>query len=62
MAKMSPATLSVLEAYVFTDNDGNFERRSLANALRAVAQIIHHDWSAFNCIDALCEIAAEIEP
>jgi len=62
MAKMSSAAFAVLEAYVLTDADGNFERRSLANALRAAAMTIDHDWSAFNCIDSLCKIASEIEP
>jgi hypothetical protein len=34
---------------------------ALPAALRAAADHIDHDWSAFNCIDALCEVAAELE-
>ena len=62
MAKMSSASLAVLEAYVLTDPDGNFERRSLANALRAVAEQIDHGSSGLDCINAICKIASEIEP
>jgi hypothetical protein len=34
---------------------------SIAAALRAAADHIDHDWSAFNCVDSLYEIAAELE-
>jgi hypothetical protein len=34
---------------------------AIAAALRAAADHIDHDWSGFNCVDALCEIAAELE-
>jgi hypothetical protein len=34
---------------------------AIAATLRAAADHIDHDWSAFNCIDSLYEIAAELE-
>jgi hypothetical protein len=40
---------------------GKDSRQILAAALRAAADHIDHDWSGFNCVDALCEIAAELE-
>ena len=36
-------------------------RSAVAAALRAAADHIDHDWSGFNCVDALYEIAAELE-
>ena len=59
---LSPAALAVWEAFnqdeagVFVDYGDK-----LAAALRAAADHIYHDWSGFNCVDALCEIAAELE-
>jgi len=62
MTDLSPAALAVWEAFnedvpgVFIDYGD-----CLAAALRAAADHIDHDWSGFNCVDALCEIAAELE-
>lgn len=53
----SPTTQAVLDAF----RSSHSGPRCLAAALRAVADHIDHDWSAFNCIDALCEIAAELD-
>jgi hypothetical protein len=61
-APLSPAANAVWEAFnqdeagVFVDYGDK-----LAAALRAAADHINHDWSGFNCVDALCEIAAELE-
>ena len=68
MANLSPAAQAVLDAYG-NASDGEYvegvwfvnERTMLAAALRAAADHINHDWSGFNCVDALCEIAAELE-
>jgi hypothetical protein len=72
MSKLSPAAQAVLNALL----EAKFGKeavelgfplmsvilgRELAAALRAAADHIHHDWSGFNCVDALCEIAAELE-
>jgi hypothetical protein len=67
----SPAAQEVLNAYrdkSWTpdeeDNDRYYKfshKAGMAAALRAVAQHLYHDWSAFNCIDALNEIAQELE-
>lgn len=43
------------------ENPHNEVVATLAAALRAAADHIDHDWSGFNCVDALCEIAAELE-
>jgi hypothetical protein len=65
MTDLSPAANAVLNAYM--DNcgwlDGPMQRdyQCVAAVLRAVADHIDHDWSSFNCVDALCEIAAELE-
>ena len=57
MTNLSPAAQAVLDAFR-TSHTG---QGCLAAALRAAADHIDHDWSAFNCVDALCEIAAELE-
>jgi hypothetical protein len=72
MSKLSPAAQAVLNALL----EAKFGKeavelgfpvmsvilgRELAAALRAAADHIDHDWSGFNCVDALCEIAAELE-
>lgn len=36
-------------------------RKQVAAALQAMAAWVDHDWSAFECIDAIIEVAAEIE-
>ena len=59
MTDLSPAADAVLAAY-YSDTPMTGSRR-LAAALRAAADHIDHDWSAFNCVDALCEIATELE-
>jgi DNA primase len=58
MTELSPQAQAVLDAYIDEDRAG---RLAVAAALQAAADHIYHDWSAFNCIDALCEIAAELE-
>jgi hypothetical protein len=63
MSELSPAARAVSYAY---DNapekeTDNHRYHWLAAALRAAADHIDHDWSGFNCVDALCEIAAELE-
>ncbi len=56
---LSPAAQAVLSPFLgATPTPGVQE---LAAALRAAADYINHDWSGFNCVDALCEIAAELE-
>jgi hypothetical protein len=63
-SNLSPAAQAVLDAaFTLADNlDRDVtEAEMIAAALRAAADHIYHDWSAFNCIDALCEIAAELE-
>jgi hypothetical protein len=62
---LSPAAQAVINAAV--EGGGGYGRATpvlharLAAALRAAADHIDHDWSGFNCVDALCEIAAELE-
>jgi cytochrome c556 len=62
MPELSPAAEAIWEAFnedeagVFVDYG-----EKLAAALRAAADHVDHDWSGFNCVDALCEIAAELE-
>lgn len=60
---LSPAAQAVAWAYDNTPEKetGNHRYHWLAAALRAAADQIDHDWSAFNCIDALYEIADELE-
>lgn len=55
MNNLSPAAQAVFDAFNTDWPDG------LVPALRAAAEQIDHDWSAFNCIDALNEIADELE-
>ena len=55
---LSPAAHAVVGAAHAVDW---VNRRAIAAALRAAADHIDHDWSAFNCIDPLCEIATELE-
>ena len=65
---LSPAALAVLDAGTMGNpnviNDPVY-RQCIAAALRAAADHINnalaHEWSGFNCVDALCEIAAELE-
>lgn len=65
---LSPAAQAVLDAFSNT-SDGEYiegvwivnETTMLAAALRAAADHIDHEWSGFNCVDALYEIAAELE-
>ena len=59
MTQLSPAAQRVLDASNLLP--GKDSRQILAAALRAAADHIDHDWSGFNCVDALCEIAAELE-
>ena len=71
MTDLSPAAQAVLNAYrdkSWTPDEEDNSRyykfshkAGIAAALRAAADHIDHDWSAFNCVDALCEIAAELE-
>jgi hypothetical protein len=65
MTELSPAAQAILKAaYKATQNpkwQTNFYASYAAAALRAAADHIDHDWSGFNCVDALCEIAAELE-
>lgn len=63
---LSPAARTVFEAFNskfdwIEDGVPGPQFRAIAAALRAAAQHLYHDWSAFNCIDALCEIADELE-
>ena len=58
MTDLSPAAQAVLRAA--GDSDPGIYA-TIAATLRAAADHIDHDWSAFNCVDALCEIAAELE-
>lgn len=63
---LSPAAQAVLDAanqaYWLWDQMHPADANAIAAAaLRAAADHIDHDWSAFNCVDALCEIAAELE-
>jgi len=61
MSNLSPQAWAVLEAAYQAPDDGNATRQSVAAALRAAADHVDHDWSGFNCVDALCKIAAELE-
>ncbi len=63
---LSPAAQAVLDAANGASSHGpddclNECRWIAAAALRAAADHVNHDWSGFNCVDALCEIAAELE-
>jgi len=63
MTKLSSAAQAVLDAAYqrMDENPYNEVEATLAAALRAAADHVDHDWSGFNCVDALCEIAAELE-
>jgi hypothetical protein len=65
MTDLSPAAQAVLDAFLgdceYTGLQMDDLRENVAAALRAAADHIDHDWSAFNCVDALYEIAAELE-
>ena len=64
----SPAARAVLDAFEKA-SDGEYvegvwvvnERTMLSAALRAAADQIDYDWSAFKCMDSLYEIAAKLE-
>jgi hypothetical protein len=61
---LSPAAQAVLDALYMEELNGPQQmmaRAHAAAALRAAADHIDHDWSAFNCIDSLYEIADELE-
>ena len=63
MTDLSPAARAAWEAFRQFDEAGmhvDYDVK-IAAALRAAADHIDHDWSAFNCVDALYEIAAELE-
>ena len=64
MTSLSPQAQAVLDAaFTLADNlDRDVtEAEMIAATLRAAADQVDHDWSGFNCVDALCEIAAELE-
>jgi hypothetical protein len=56
---LSPAAQAVLNGFraVPTLMDGP----SIAGALRAAADQVHHHWDGMECVDYLCAIAAELE-
>jgi hypothetical protein len=60
-SNLSPQAWAVLEAAYQAPDGRNATRQCVAAALRAAADHVDHDWSGFNCVDALCEIAAELE-
>jgi hypothetical protein len=61
VAELSPAARSVLVAVRYEVDAECYSPWIAAAALRAAADHIYHDCSAFNCIDSLYEIAAELE-
>jgi len=61
MTDLSPAAQAVLDAAFDPWQSTDTPASIAAAALRAAADHIDHDWSGFNCVDALCEIAAELE-
>jgi hypothetical protein len=66
MAELSKEAQAVLSACAKYPLHGDRIAETLMHgalpaALRAAADHIDHDWSAFNCIDSLYEIAAELE-
>ncbi|ADF42422.1 hypothetical protein S-CBS2_gp066 [Synechococcus phage S-CBS2] len=64
MTELSPAAIAVddaLAACIQLQGEIVRARPLAAAALRAAADHVDHDWSGFNCVDALCEIAAELE-
>jgi hypothetical protein len=62
---LSPAAQAILDSFKeqveLTWLTKDPDRVGLAAALRAAADQIDYDWSAFNCIDSLYEIATELE-
>jgi hypothetical protein len=59
---LSPAAQAVYDAAHVADSmPAASLADAMAAALRAAADHIDHDWSAFNCVDALYEIAAELD-
>jgi hypothetical protein len=58
---LSPAAEAVFTAILNLKDNVNPRHRIAAAALQAAADHIDHDWSAFNCVDALYEIAAELD-
>ena len=68
MPEFSPHAQAIKDAVLALYSDEKVRKfgwrldvRTVAAALRAAADHIDHDWSGFNCVDALCEIAAELE-
>jgi hypothetical protein len=66
MTDLSPAAQAVRDAafsaYWSAEQEAPNDAHVIAAAaLRAAADHIDHDWSAFNCVDALYEIAAELD-
>ena len=68
MTELSPAAQALLDAlkeeWVAKPDEMEFNAILAglgAAALRAAVDYINHDWSGFNCVDALCEIADELE-
>ncbi len=64
MTNLSPAAQAVLNALYMEELNGPQQlmaRAHVAAALRAAADHVNHDWTGFNCVDALYEIAAELE-
>ena len=59
MPELSPAAQAVLEASA--ERWAGTRTQAIAAALRTAADHVDHDWSGFNCVDALYEIAAELE-
>jgi hypothetical protein len=69
MSDLSPSTQEICEALAREiyglepadiPNKMARLRHVAAIAIRATANQINHDWSAFNCVDSLCEIAEEL--
>jgi hypothetical protein len=58
---LSPTARAVLDAAFDPWQSTDTPASIAAAALRAAADHIDHDWSGFNCVDALYEIAAELE-
>ena len=63
MTCLSPAVQAVMHTYEdwLELPIANQRYGPLAAALRAAADHVYHDWSGFNCVDYLCEIADELE-
>jgi NAD(P)H-dependent FMN reductase len=65
MPDLSPAAQAIVNAAMEAGGGYGYAtpvlHARIAAVLRAAADHIDHDWSAFNCVDALYEIAAELE-